>query len=104
MHKIDTTKRKAGWRTEATHETYMAKINSGHLQDGCRLCDESALQTFSHWKIIDNEFPYDRVAKLHHMIIPIRHTDGNDISDVERLELETLKQTVLNEKYNYFFQ
>lgn len=104
MKQIDTSKRRPDWRTVATHERYMDKINNGHLDDGCPLCTDTPLETFTHWKIISNSFPYDRVASKHHMIVPLRHTDGDDLTNEELAELDSLKKAKLNETYNYIMQ
>lgn len=101
---IDPSKRKPDWRTRATHEAYMTKIREGHLHEGCRLCDAISIEEFKYWRIINNDFPYDRVAKKHHMIIPLRHTNGEDITEAEQQELRELQHTRLNEEYMYMMQ
>ena len=37
----------------------------------CFLCDMETLECFTHWYICRNEYPYDNVATLHHMLVPI---------------------------------
>ena len=46
---------------------------------------------FTLWKIIPNDFPYDRIAKKHHMIVPLRHVQEKDLSTEERAELQEIK-------------
>jgi diadenosine tetraphosphate (Ap4A) HIT family hydrolase len=105
MNTIDTSKRRPDWRTQETHDAYIAVLNDGHLQKGCPLCTSETLVEFTHWRLTGNRFPYDRVAEVHHMIVPKRHTDGEDLSGEEKSELAQLLKTDLNTRgYNYFMQ
>jgi hypothetical protein len=105
MNTIDTSKRRPDWRTKETHEAYIAVIEKGHLTDGCPLCVSESLAEFTHWRLTGNRFPYDRVAEVHHMLIPKRHTNGEDLTTEERAELTLLLKTELNTRdYNYVMQ
>jgi diadenosine tetraphosphate (Ap4A) HIT family hydrolase len=100
MTQVDLNKKTAEWRTTETHERYMEVLKSREVYDGCRLCDETVIIEFNLWKIINNEFPYDKIASTHHMIIPKRHTNGDDLTEEELNELTTLKAGYLNEQYH----
>ncbi len=105
MNDTDRKKKTPDWRSQATFEAYNQKISEGHLNGGCRLCEAEPLEEFAYWYLIPNNFPYDRVADVHHMIVPKRHTDGEDLSPDELAELDMLKKTVLNTRgYNYILQ
>lgn len=101
MTRIDTSKKKPNWRTEETHALYMARIDAGDLDEVCRLCEAPTLHMLTHWRIVENKYPYDRVAAVHHMIIPMRHTSGNDLTEEELTELDELKRGHLNEHYEF---
>ena len=93
------------WRSRATFNEYQKEIAKGHLEHGCRLCEEISLTEYTHWRLITNRFPYDRVADVHHQLIPKRHTNGEDLTEEEERELKELKQSVLNQlDYNYIMQ
>ena len=104
MSKIDTKTKPLNWRTLETHNLYMKDIEAGGLDEGCLLCERAALHTFEYWKIIENKYPYDRVALVHEMILPLRHTDGCDLSEAEKAELEVLKKTFLNDHYHFIVE
>ena len=89
-------------RTPETEKRYQDLKDSGSMGDGCRLCIVEPTQTFKYWKLIPNEFPYDKIAEKHDMIIPIRHTA--EINDDERGELLTLRGTYINEHYRYILE
>lgn len=89
-------------RTPETEQQYQDFKDKGHLQDGCALCKEIPIETFTHWKIIPNRFPYDKIAEKHDMIIPIRHSA--EINDEERVELLILRSTYINEHYRYILE
>lgn len=91
----------ASLRTPKTEQTYKDFIAQGHLDNGCRLCLSTPLNTFTYWKIIPNDFPYDKIAQTHHMLVPLRHVTEDDLTDEEKKELRDLKLSYLNEHYQY---
>ena len=50
--------------------------------------------SFNYWVIINNDFPYDAIANVSHMILPKRKFsfDWKLMNAVERAELDQLKQ------------
>lgn len=90
------------YRTKDTHIAYEQAKQQGHLLNGCPLCNAESVEEFTHWKIIPNRFPYDRIASIHHMIIPKRHVVENELTKEELDELLQLKQTVLNHHPNNY--
>jgi len=53
------------------------------------MCEAPAIKEFEHWKIIENEYPYDAVAKVSHMLVPKRHVHAHVfLNTIERNELE----------------
>jgi diadenosine tetraphosphate (Ap4A) HIT family hydrolase len=91
-------------RTKSGADTYTAYRNAGGLEnDGCVLCSASSLQEFTHWRIVTNKFPYDLIAREHHMLIPKRHVTEHDLTNEEKTEFETIKQHHLG-KYDYFIE
>lgn len=84
-------------RTTETWNRYQAepKKNNGD----CFMCDPEAIvvvREFEHWIIIENNYPYDVVAKDHHMLIPKKHISFavGDILEAEEDELELIKETL----------
>lgn len=66
----------------------------------CPLCaDKDVLQDFKHWKIMKNAFPWDRVIKEHHMVVPKRHATFAMLNDEEKEELGKIKSTYINGLY-----
>jgi hypothetical protein len=104
MTKIDTSKRQPDWRTQETFVKYMAHIDAGHLDDVCKLCDAPTLEQYTFWRKIPNNYPYDRVTDVHHMLVPNRHTDGDDFSADELAEFKTLCKGDMGKDYNYILQ
>jgi diadenosine tetraphosphate (Ap4A) HIT family hydrolase len=91
-------------RTKEGAKRYQEYRDAGCLEEnGCVLCVAESLADFKHWRIIPNRFPYDLVAKEHHMLIPNRHVIEHELTDEERKELLTLKHEHL-EKYDYFIE
>ncbi len=99
MTQVDLNKKTSEWRTQATHDRYMEVLKTRKPYDGCRLCDEVSLVDFKYWKVLPAAFPYDKIASTHHMILPLRHTTGEDLSSAELEELHTLKKGYLNDNY-----
>ena len=92
------------FRTPESHKRYHDLIAQGLLEKGCALCAAPALKEFVFWRIINNEFPYDRVAKVHHMIIPKRHIQELELTEEERAEYKEIKKTDINENYEYIVE
>ena len=52
-----------------------------------------------------NNFPYDLIAKEHHMILPLRHVVENDLNKAELAEYKEIKNTYLKDSdYNYILE
>lgn len=69
----------------------------------CALCAKVAIQTFNHWKIISNDFPYDRIADVHEMIVPLRHVKDSELTPEEIEEYKKIKEERLQE-YDYILE
>lgn len=91
-------------RTPETQARYDAFLAQCALQkkDDCLLCIKPAIAEFTHWKVVDNSFPCDRIMHTHHMIIPKR-CEGNEelITEEERTELLEIKRTYINDRYEF---
>jgi hypothetical protein len=85
-------------RTQEIQEKYRKhmELNRG---GPCPLCEAKALKEFQYWKIINNEFPYDRIAQVHHMIIPLRHVEEQHLNDEEVDEYLRIKNEYLFAEY-----
>ncbi len=91
-------------RTPEGEQKYQDYIKGGGLDNGCPLCRNNALKAFTHWKIIPNDFPYDRVAERHDMIVPLRHVIEHDLTEEEKKELIEIKDTYINDTYRYVME
>lgn len=87
-------------RTKETQDKYDALRASGGLEGACHLCTAPAIKTFKFWKVINNEFPYDVIAKTHHMIVPLRHTAEAGITQEEWYEWGSLKHGEIDRDYD----
>ena len=56
-------------RSAATHRRYLAHLKSGK---GKPLNELPVVKEFKHFLIVDNEFPHDKLADRHHLLIPKR--------------------------------
>lgn len=92
------------FRSKETEDLYEAQKQNGHLDGACVLCSALPLQEFTHWKLINNKFPYDRICKVHHMVVPKRHIIEMELTGEEKSELLELKHTVLNDGYTFIVE
>lgn len=61
-------------RTQKTWEAYKNAPKRGAAS--CFLCegeDLDIVEEHAHWFICKNQYPYDAVAKVHHMLVPKLH-------------------------------
>ena len=71
----------------------------------CPLCRAVPVEEFTYWKIIPNEFPYDRVAKQHDMVVLKRHASEEELTDKESEEFKHVRKDLLGrETYNYIME
>jgi hypothetical protein len=88
-------------RSRETDEAYIKLKESGALLTSCALCNAESIKEFSLWRIIDNRFPYDGIAEVHHMLIPKRHASEDELVSEERAEYEAIKRGYVNEHYEF---
>ena len=91
-------------RTPGSEANYKKLIAEGILSNGCALCRAESIKEFQYWKIIHNDFPYDRIAKIHHMIVPKRHIPDADLTSSEKEEFEAIKNDYLHKEYEYIIE
>lgn len=94
----------ASLRTPETEARYKALIAQGGLTRGCALCVAPSLREFTHWRIILNSFPYDRIADVHHMCVTRRHVSDTELSAEEKSEFEQIKHEVLHAEYEFLIE
>ena len=100
-------------RTNETEAKYAEwKLERG-LEKGCPMCTNepfkgfiycAAVKEFTYWKIVINDFPYDKVAEKHHMLVPLRHVTEGELTEEEKQELQTIKPTYLNDNYQFIIE
>ena len=85
------------------HERYQ-RYKKSHFKLGwCSLCDKersATLKTYRYWKIVNNLFPWDRIAKIQHMLLPKRHVPYQKLNKKEKQELEKLKGGYVEHHYD----
>ncbi|MDB5204140.1 MAG: hypothetical protein JWP09_168 [Candidatus Taylorbacteria bacterium] len=95
-------------RTKEGEQKYIDVMKSGLNNNSCFFCDldkQTIIAEFDNFRIIENNFPYDEVAEIHHMIYPKRHMIGTEMTHQERDELEELKTIYCKERnYQYILE
>lgn len=91
-------------RTAETEAEYQKVLSTRLPSEGCHLCKEKSIIEFQYWRIIPNNFPYDTLAKIHHMIIPKEHMKELELSNEAKAELLELKSHYLDDNYEYIFE
>ncbi|MCI5051126.1 MAG: GIG1 family protein [Candidatus Pacebacteria bacterium] len=66
----------------------------------------SIIQEFNHWFIMKNDFPYDAVADIHHMIVTKREVpfNWNLLTEEEIDEFQTLRENYLADNYDVIYE
>ncbi len=92
-------------RTPETRARYDAYKASGGLAEGCILCDRTdTLKEFTHWRILQNLFPYDLIASVHDMLVTKRHVPDTELSEEELAELREIKQSYVQDTYEFIIE
>lgn len=83
-------------RTSATEAKYQATKKSVRFMK-----DAPSLQEFREWRIINNEYPHDKIACTHHLLIPKRQVERPIyLNEYEIAELDGLLEHVLPQTYD----
>lgn len=92
-------------RTPPIEESY-AKYRADHdFIAHCPLCEKKPIRAYTYWKIVPNDFMYDKIAKKHDMIVPLRHTTEIDFTDGEREELRLIKhEFMMSPEYDFVME
>lgn len=92
-------------RTEETATAYEAAQREQNSVGGCRLCaDPDTIEEYTHWRLMPNRFPYDRLFEKSDMLVLRRHSDEYGLTQDERRELLHLKAEVLSDRYDGFLE
>ena len=88
---------------------FLKKLKKGEVKNDFEDPEKfraSAIKKFKYWFIVENNFPYDAIAKESHMILPIRKVEFDwDLLTKEELEeFNELKKTYISEKYDVVYE
>lgn len=78
------------------YEKYVSSVKDPNFFE-----NEPSIHHFVHWRIIKNQFPYDVIAKTHHMLIPMRQISSEaELNEIEKAELKMIKKTKIEKDYD----
>ncbi len=86
-------------KTQERYHEYLKKKNP----EECYLCVAPALKEFAFWRLLVDSFPYDRIAKTHHLLTPRRHANEHELTPAEYTELYAIKLLMEND-YDTFLE
>jgi len=89
-------------RTPETWERYQNEPR--RPQGTCFMCDANAItivREYSHWLIIENNFPYDAVAEISHLLIPKRHFNFKETMELEEAQQLKSIEEMADAEQNY---
>lgn len=87
-------------RTPETESNYHKQKIVEKEQGICALCERKALTEFTHWKIVENLFPYDTIASTHHMLATKAHIPESEVSPEAWKEFRDIKKNVIAPNYS----
>lgn len=91
-------------RTEASEAEYQRVRAERRGSSACPLCDISPTKEFTHWRIVPNQYPYDRIADTHDMIVSKRHVQEQDITEEEWREYKEIARDFIHPTYEYIIE
>ncbi|GIW68262.1 MAG: hypothetical protein KatS3mg099_210 [Candidatus Parcubacteria bacterium] len=69
----------------------------------CPLCRAPDIRAYRFWRLIPNHFPYDKIARTHHMLVPKRCVPEEEIAAQEWEELTHIKRE-LAPAYHFYME
>ncbi len=97
-------------RTEATMNEYMRVVEErkqkGIIVNPFLNWQNDLVKEFNNWVIIKNDFPYDSIATVSHMIATKRvvEFDWNLLNEEELAEFKEIKNTYIKENYDALWE
>jgi hypothetical protein len=91
-------------RTLEGKKKYQEYLKAENPSGACSLCEKNPLKIFKYWKVVENSFPYDQIAKVHHMIMPMRHVLEDKLWAEELEELRQIKNVFINAEYDWIIE
>jgi len=89
-------------RTLESHAEYERYMKTPKFPK-CYICSAKPIKTYKLWRVIENEFPYNEIATKNDMIVPIRHTTENGLTEEELREFTKIKEDI-NDKYDMILE
>jgi len=88
--------RKTTLRSDAMHTKYLT-----YPKDKDFMVNAPSIKDYQYWRIIENKFPYDTIAKTHHLLVPRRQAlNWVDLDIDEMTELDNLMVYDLPQDYD----
>jgi diadenosine tetraphosphate (Ap4A) HIT family hydrolase len=77
---------------EEKEEVAYARAREAGTLPTCRYCVvKNVVREYEYFLIMENDFPYTRIAKINHMLSPRRHVASfYELNEAERSELEKI--------------
>src|ERR1043165_1059469 len=91
-------------RTPEAEQKYVDFRKRPGFGKTCALCTEPAIKQYKYWKIVKNNFPYDRIAAIHDMILPIEHKVEKDLTQEEWIEFQQIKKEHIDSTYEFIIE
>jgi hypothetical protein len=88
-------------RTPETEEKYRVQKKIERDQGICAMCTrEDVLKEFEHWKILENLFPYDKIAKINHIVVTKKHFAEAEVPPEAWVEFKQIKKDFIAANYD----
>jgi len=91
-------------RTAEGSKRYREYLKNETSESSCSLCDKESIKDFQFWRLVENSFPYDQIAKTHHMLVPVRHVPEDGLTVDELAELKMIKGVFINAAYDWIIE
>lgn len=76
--------------TETAYQSFLIKPK----EKNCFLCFAKPIIDFKHWSIVENQYPYDGVGTMSHILTIKNHKKEEDFTQEEKDELIQIKKEV----------
>ncbi len=94
----------ASFRTPQKQEEYdeiKVHFKNAHV---CALCEKTSVEDYEHWRIVRNDYPYGKIARVHNMLIPKRHVTEEEFTESEESELKEIRKKLMDSEYEFIFE
>jgi diadenosine tetraphosphate (Ap4A) HIT family hydrolase len=86
-------------QTDVLRSEECIKLYKENYKEGVSLLSLPCIKQWNYWRLIKNDYPYDKIAESHYLLIPLSgFAEDEEMNNDERKELFSIKNELSETK------